>query len=119
MLAGVSEGTNKSGNGGLGYLFTFIRVLFEFLTFWRQGDDMLRQSGRGFKAGKKVISKRFAQPSILPRACVVVMSLISAFQAQPCFISAALNSSYVSLPSLSRSCALMRASAICLAILSS
>ena len=30
---------------------------------------MLRQSGRGFKAEKKVISKRFTQPSILPRAC--------------------------------------------------
>ena len=30
---------------------------------------MLRQSGRGFKAEKKVISKRFIQPSILPRAC--------------------------------------------------
>ena len=34
ILAGVSEGTSKSG--GLGYLFTFTRVLFEFLKFWRQ-----------------------------------------------------------------------------------
>jgi hypothetical protein len=72
ILARVSEGTNYSGIGGLGYMFTFIRVLFEFLTLWRQGDDILRQSGRGFKAGKKVISKRFAQPSILPRACVML-----------------------------------------------
>ena len=52
-----------------GYLVIFIRVLFEFPTFWRQGDDMLMQSGCGFTAGKKVISKRFTQPSILPRAC--------------------------------------------------
>ena len=72
ILAGVSEGTNYSGIGGLGYMFTFIRVLFEFLTFWREGGDMLRQSGRGFKAGKKVITKRFAQPSNLPRACASV-----------------------------------------------
>ena len=36
---------------------------------------MLRQSGGGFKAGKKVISKLFAQPSILPRACVEVQDV--------------------------------------------
>ena len=70
ILAGVSKGTTKSGIGGLEYMFTFIRVLFEFLTIWNQGDDMLRQSGCGFKARKKVIIKRFAQPSILPSACV-------------------------------------------------
>ena len=33
ILAGVSKGTTKSGIGGLGYLFIFIKVLFEFLTF--------------------------------------------------------------------------------------
>ena len=76
ILAGVSKGTKKSGIGGLGYLFTFLRVLFEFLTLWRQGDDILRQSGRGFKAGKKVISMRIAQPSILPRACAVPYAVI-------------------------------------------
>ena len=59
-FSGSFGGYKKSGIGALalGYLFT--RVLFEFQTFWRHGDDMLRQSGRGFKAGKKVISKRFA-----------------------------------------------------------
>ena len=54
ILAGVSEG-KKSGIGALGYLFTFTRVLFEFLTFWTQGDDLLRQLGRGFKAGKRLL----------------------------------------------------------------
>ena len=41
---------------------------------------MLRQSGRGFKAGKKVISMRFAQPCILPRACVIMSVEICAFR---------------------------------------
>ena len=54
ILAGVSRGKKKkkSGIGGLGYLFTFTKVLFEFLTFWRHGDGVLRQSGRGFRVEK-------------------------------------------------------------------
>ena len=48
-FGGSFEGHKKSGIGGLGYLFTFTRVLFEFLTFWRHGDGVLRQSGRGFR----------------------------------------------------------------------
>ena len=52
ILAGVSRGTNKSGISGLGYLFRFIKVLFEFLTFWRHGDGVLRQSDRGFRVEK-------------------------------------------------------------------
>ena len=49
---GVSRGTNKSGIGGLGYIFTFTKVLFEFLTVWRHGDGVLRKSGRGFRVEK-------------------------------------------------------------------
>ena len=45
ILAGVSRGTKKYGIGGLGYLSTFTKVLFEFQTFWRHGDGVLRQSG--------------------------------------------------------------------------
>ena len=52
-FGGSFEGyKNKSGIGGLGYLFTFTKVLFEFLTFWRHGDGVLRQSGRGFRVEK-------------------------------------------------------------------
>ena len=52
-FGGSFEGYNKkSGIGGLGYLFTFTEVLFEFLTFWRHGDGVLRQSGRGFRVEK-------------------------------------------------------------------
>ena len=74
-FGGSFEGYKKSGIGGLGYLFTFAKVLFEFLTFRRHGDEVLRQSGRGFRV-KKVISKRFAQPSILPRACASKVDII-------------------------------------------
>ena len=45
IWAGVSEGTKKSGIGTLGYLFSFTRVLFEFVTFWRQGNDNVEAIG--------------------------------------------------------------------------
>ena len=51
-LGGSFEGYKQSGIGGLGYLFTFTMVLFEFLTFWRQDGGLLRQSGRGFRVEK-------------------------------------------------------------------
>ena len=51
-LGGSFEGYKQIWNCGLGYLFTFAKVLFEFLTFCRHGDGVLRQSGRGFRVDK-------------------------------------------------------------------
>jgi len=49
-LTGISEGRNrKIWNWCFGISVYIHKDLLEFLTFWRQGDDLLRQSGRGFR----------------------------------------------------------------------